>query len=352
MMIRVPDGKAATTVSKASVTDVGASGRGGGSGGGGGGGSSGRGGYRVPDNINGWLPSEVNRFTAGLGRCGTLYANKVATCFERNKLDLQLSSNILQDIQNVHAINTGGCPGCRPCLTANCYTSSGGGTSPATGHSQDDDDAVPVRKRAFRSREGVAGDGVEMMHTVEEQATLQATDKDLRTVCECFAKAFRQTINECKLNHVMCKTPQTCSPVGSCPLVQPSTCSPKSDALGSATPTYSCDVDYCTEGTGTCRHQWWATATNLPAVPATCGDEVQAQAGSNHEEFALTALCNVLRPNKRSTTYTVFLTTTSVSPVGLSAGAIAGIVIGSLLVLVVVVAGVVFLLRRKNATEY
>jgi len=329
----------------------------GGRGGGGGSGDWGgyyNGGYRVPENINGWLPSEVNRFKAGLGRCGTLYANKVATCFERNKLDLQLSSNILQDIQNVHAINTGGCPGCRPCYTGHCFTTTGGGTGLTSGHAIVDD-AVTVRKRAFRSREGVAGDGVEMMHTVEEQATLQATDKDLRTVCECFAKAFRQTINECKLNHVMCKTPQTCSPVGSCPLVQPSTCSPKSDALGSATPTYSCDVDYCTEGTGTCRHQWWATATNLPAVPATCGDEVQAQAEAdeqtNSEHFGLGGVCHILRPNKRSTTYTVILTTVSESPAGLPAGAIAGVVIGCIAVFSVVAALVGYFIYRRNHQE-
>jgi hypothetical protein len=312
--------------------------------------------------VNGWLPSEVKHFKGAMGRCGTLYADKVANCLQRHKLDLQLSSNLLQDIQNSQSVNTAGCPGCRvgggQWTTTTGWTSGGGGNfwgwgSNWGGGFSDDDDFFTMKRR-YAYRNGASGDAIQMTHTIQEQAVLEATDKSLQNACRCFANAFQQTVKECQISHITCKTPQTCNPELSCPLVQPTSCSLKSASSSySQTPSYSCDVDYCTEGTGTCDHSWWATATNLPAVPATCGDNADhVQNDSNQEKFGLGGFCQVLRPNKRSTTYTVVMTTTSSSQAGLSAGAIAGIVIACVCVVIVLVAIIGYFVHRNRHVEY
>jgi hypothetical protein len=196
-------------------------------------------------------------------------------------------------------------------------------------------------------RNGASSDAIELSHLIQEEAVLQATDEDLNQACKCFSTAFEETMNECKISHIMCKAPQTCIPIQSCPLVQPNDCAPKSGNLNPQTPvTYSCDVDYCTEGTGTCAHSWWATANNLPPVPAACDDSSSEPIQKNQETFGLKARCQVLRPNKRSTTYTVVVTTISTSPAGLSAAGIAGIVIGVLAALLIVGAFIFFVFYK------
>jgi hypothetical protein len=320
-------------------------GRGGWSGHWGGGG----GGDRVasPEELNSWLPSEVNRFKNGFGRCGTLYADKVTKCLQQNKLDLQLTSNVLQDIQKSTPIVIAGCSGCavKPGGTYNSTTRAPVKiTATLTG---------PYKgKRAMVARPGASSDAIEVSHLIEGESVLLATDEDLNKACKCFSKAFDETMIECKIRHIMCKSPlQTCSPVQSCPLVQPNNCAPKS-GNPQTTYSYSCDVDYCTEGTGTCGHSWWATANNLAAIPATCDDSSSSdQIEKNQETFGIQAKCQILRPNKRSTTYTVVLTTVSPSPAGLSSGAIAGIVVG-LLVTLLAVGAFIFLVFNKAQVDH
>jgi hypothetical protein len=135
-------------------------------------------------------------------------------------------------------------------------------------------------------------------------------------------------------------------------LVQPP-CSPKSNTLDPQTPiTYSCEIDYCTEGTGLCAHSWWASTANNPSVPASCDDSSAGQNKANQETFNVKAICQVLNPNKRSTTYTVVLTTSSTSPADLSAGEISGLVIGVVVVVLVLVGALVYFISKRNAVSY
>jgi hypothetical protein len=305
------------------------------------------GGERVTvEGQNGWMPSEVNRFRKGFGRCSSLYVDKVTKCFQEHKLDLQLASNVLQDIQNSHVLNTGGCPGCR-------------GTLPVPGPRGPGPHRVHDTKRSsqeesFVFRTGTLGDAIEITHLIQEESVLLATDEDLNQACHCFSTAFDQTMKECQLSHIMCKTPQTCRPDLSCPLLEPAGCSPKSSSLiPPQTPvSYSCDIDYCTEGTGTCRHSWLASVQNYPTVSAVCDDSSSDDSGKNQESFNLKAICQIFRPGKRSTTYAAVLTALSTSPSGLSAGAIAGIVVGAIVAILLVVALVVFVFKKPFNAEY
>jgi len=303
---------------------------------------SGGGGQRLTQaNQNSWLPAEVNRFKSGLGRCGPLYTSRVTKCLQDSKSPLHLSSNILQDIQAAQAINTNGCPGCR--ISGGVPTAPGPRRSETTG---------PKRSVLYAYRLGsTVGDAIEFTHLIQEQAVLQATDPELSKACDCFSNAFAETVRDCKLSQVMCKTVQTCSPTLSCPLVQPP-CSPNSNTFAPQTPiTYSCEVDYCSEGTGSCDHAWWASTPNSPSVPASCGDSSTVDQ-NNHQTFDVKALCQVLSPNKRSTTYTVVLTTSSTSPADLSAGEISGLVIGVVVVVLVLVGALAYFISKRNSVTY
>jgi len=268
-------------------------------------------------------------------------------------VDLQLSSDFNTDITNGQAIQQTSFDA-RYAMSRGgwCWWCGGSGGGGSGGHKRHEDEQTAV----------------EFSHHVQESGLLQATDDDLEKACDCFSNALTETIAECKIRHVVCKTEPTCSPVDACPTVQP-TCSiaSKYDADRYALSryayskrntedlTYHCSVDYCTEGTGQCAHTWSVQTgpeNNYQVYPAKCSDNAETEPNKNVETHPLKVRCHMYRPNKRATTYTAIMTATSISSSGLNAGAIAGIVIGALCALVLVGALVGYLVFRKSETTY